>query len=323
MARVKSIKKHAQYNPLYVYTQDYEQTTLEEYIQENYERICEWELRQSKLRCHYVSKTAEAGKMLEVEIYPCFLQRVDYNRAKGAQRTGKAQRKQNIKNSQRQFVRKAQSNFIQGDYFFHCGFDDEHQPKSHEDCHRHFTRFIDRIKYHMDRAGVSKSDLKYMAVIETNKAGDKFHIHAIFNQVAGSNAKGIPNRDFLENLWNGDKYPRTSRIIMGETGITGLSTYLTKQFEDDEDFDELSPGKYKKRWIQSTGLKQYTRPPRKNFTRFSKRRVADMLRVPAEMREVFEKEYPQFRYCEDYPCEVRYSEVADGYYLYCRMYRRE
>lgn len=320
MTKTPVKKRYGNYNPFLVYVNNYHQTTLEEQIHLQYEKIAEWELRQSRFKCHYKTKTTKAGEMLEVEIYPCFLNRQDYSRAKKAERTGKAQKNHNDKVAQRKLVRYINTNFVAGDIAFVGGFTNKLQPKTLKDCKREITNFINRIKYHMDTAGLTGSELKYIYVIESKIKNGKehFHVHFIFNDVAGANNKGEDRGKWLSSLWQGGDYPRIDYLMVKNIGgLTGISSYMTKQFEE---FSETEPNK--RRWGQSLNLKKYSEKPTSSFRKFNKRRVAGMLKAPATMKVIFESEYPAYNYWEDYPCEVRYSDVIDGYYLYCRMYKK-
>ncbi len=337
-------RKYGYYIPLFVYREDYYQLTLEELIREQQEKIRQWEIRQRIFDCAYKTKVAKAGRMLEVEIYPSFLNRRDYSRALKEQRTGAAQKKQNDKNAARKLVRLVHTNFKVGDIFFTGGWSDDKQPKSLEDAKKEVGKFLDRLRYSAQQAG--EKSIRYIYVIEsvTKKSGTtKYHAHILLNHEAGANvylvekqkdgsvkyvhrnrckdpkAEPVSERDWIEHQWTGGDYANTKKLQWKrEGGFTGISKYFTKQFESLHETER--PGL--RRWGQSLGLKEYSRKPTESYSRFSKRRVAKLLKEPATIKAEFEKEFPGYLYPENYPCEIRYSEVIDGYYLYCRMYQK-
>lgn len=285
--------------------------------------------------------------MLEAEIYPSFLDRKDYGRAIKQQQTGAAQKKQNEKNSSRKLVRKVHSNFTVKDIFFTGGFSDDKQPASIDECHKFVVCFLNVLKYHAKKAGAGA--IKYIYVIEREEKKDgtvKYHAHIILSRNAGANTaqvcdkcgkvytrnqhgickkcggklSGIDGRDWIESKWTGGDYANTKSLQWKRGGgFTGISKYFTKQFDDLHATERAGL----RHWGQSLGLKQWDKKPTESYSKFKKRRVASMVKAPATMKEIFEKEYPGYEYLEDYPCEVRYSEVIEGFYLYCRMYEAD
>ena len=314
-------KRYASYTPIFAFREEYYQTTLEEVIKKEEQKKAIWAAEHDMRNCVYNTKATEAGRMLEVEIYPAFLHRKDYSRALKEQKTGEAQRKQNIKNAQRKLIRLVQSNFAVRDVFFTGGFSRQNQPQNDEECKKEVARFLDRLKYSCKRAGGGK--IKYIYVIERSVLADgtvKYHVHILLSRNAGLNSAGMDGRDWIESKWTGGDYSNTKSLQWKrQGGFTGISRYFTKQFED------LNPTERpnSRRWGQSLGLKDCTAPPQNSYTRFKKRRVAKLVKNEAEIKGEFEREFPGYEYLDDYPCEIRYSEVIAGYYLYCRMYRRE
>ena len=313
-------KRYATYNPIFVYREEYYQTTLEDAIKEQQRKINNWLTRHSMNGCIYKTKTTKSGKMLEVEIYPSFLNRKDYSRAVKEQKTGKAQENQNAKNAQRKLVRMVHSNFVVGDIFFTGGFSPDKMPANYEECQKEVIRFLGRLKYSCKRAGGGK--IKYIYVIEqtTDKNGAvKYHVHVILSKNAGLNPTGIDGRDWIEDKWFGGDYTNTKSLQWKqEGGFTGISRYFTKQFEKLHTTERTGL----RRWGQSLGLKEYSEQPKEDYSRFKKRRVSGMVKNQAETKAEFEKEFAGYMYLDDYPCEIRYSEVIEGFYLYCRMYER-
>lgn len=314
-------KRYGTYTPLFVYTDKYIQTTLEEAIHQNQERWRDWETRHNLFGCAYKTKTTLSGRMLEAEIYPSFLNRKDYTRAVKEQKTKEAQKQQNEKNAQRKLIRQVHCNFTAKDIFFTGGFSDDRQPSSVDECRRFIKCFLDVLKYHAKRAGAGA--IRYIYVIERQIIADgriKYHAHVLLSKNAGTNLAGEDGRDWIESKWKGGDYSNTKSLQWKRGGgYTGISKYFTKQFEKLHDTERAGL----RHWGQSLGLKQWSKPPTESYSRFKKRRVAGLIRAPATLKAEFEKEYPGYEYLEEYPCEIRYSEVIEGFYLYCRMYKRE
>jgi len=318
-AMSKSKKRYGNYNPLFVYTSDYYQPTLEDFIREQNQKLLDWERRQMRRGCAYKTKTTISGEMLESEIYLAFLNRSDYRRALKAEATGAAQKKQNDKNAQRKLIRYVHANFVPGDIFFTGGFSPDKMPATLQECKRFIVNYLNCLKYQMKRAGAGK--LKYIYVVESveKATGTAYHVHILMSKNAGANRDGMDGRDWVESKWKGGDYANTKSLqLKNAGGFTGISKYFTKQLEKIHDAE----GPFLRRWGQSTNLKKWTKEPTESYSRFKKKRVISLLKAPATMKEQFEREYPGYQYLEDYPCEIRYSEIVDGYYLYCRMYRK-
>ncbi|MFV0399219.1 MAG: hypothetical protein ACK5LX_01195 [Oscillospiraceae bacterium] len=342
----------SKYNPLFVFREELfpkppHQLTLEEVIREQQEKLREWEQRHRLIKCSYQTTSIEAGDMLEVSIFPSFSGRDDYRRAIREQRTGKAQQRQNLKNAQRKLVRLVHSNFKDGDIFFTGGYSPEREPASLGECEAHVTRWIKTLRYNAIQAGARSKDLKYIYVIEFTGTG-RYHVHVLLSREltahralrcskcgkaktprrghenrpckCGGHMERIDSRDWVEMKWDGGDYSNTKSLQKKRVGgFTGISKYFTKQFEDMSG-TEL-PGR--RHWGQSLGLVDRTAREKKSLSKFGKRKVVDMVKATATMKEAFEKQFPGYQYPEEYPCEIRYSEVVGGFYLFCRLYRRE
>ena len=263
------------------------------------------------VKCLYRTKSTPAGKMMEIGVYTSFLNKKDFIRAKKHKPSRKEQQNLNEENARKKIIREINANFTTGDLWGTFGWDNDRQPPSLEEAFRICDNWIDRVNYHGRKGGVPL--LKYIYTIEETEGnpdkGDpliKYHMHIVMD--------GLHDRDMLEQLWNGGEYPQTRRLRVKDFGgLTGLSTYISKNPDG------------KKRWRHSRGLKQWTRKPSYSYSRFTKakiKKIVEMVRNDESLKDVFEKEYPGYVYSDEYPCQIKYSEYVRGYYLYCRMYKK-
>lgn len=273
------------------------------------------------LKCQYRTKSTQAGEMMEIDIYPSFKNRKSFIRAKKCKPSRKEQRDLNEKNARKHAVRTLSANFTTDDLWGTFGWDNERQPKTEEDAYRQCENWIARVNYHGRKAGLPL--LKYWYVIEETEGNPdkgeppiKYHMHIAMD--------GLHDRDTLEKLWYGGEYPQTRRLKVKDFGITGMATYISKKVYTDEETQISKNQVGKKRWRQSKGLKQWTRKPSFSYSRFTKakiKKIVEKLRNAESLKSIFEKVYPGYRYSDEYPCEVKYNELINGYYLYCRMYK--
>jgi len=262
------------------------------------------------IKCLQKTKTIKAGQMLEIDAFPSFMDRKDYSRAKKHKPSRKEQQNLNAKNAIKNFIRKMNANFITKDLWATFGWDFERMPASEEEAYRESENFIARINYHRKRAGLPNMKYMYEVAAVDGKEGEpeaKYHIHIVMD--------GLFSRDKIEELWKGGEYPQTRRLRLRDFGgLTGLALYISKNKNG------------RQRWRQSRGLKPYTQKPTESYNRFSKSKVKkmlEMLMAGESLKETFEREYPGYAYSDEYPCEIKGSNFIGGYYLYCRMYKKE
>lgn len=270
------------------------------------------ELIPPDVKCLQRTKTTKAGEMLEIQAFPSFLNRQDYSRAKKSKPSRKEQQNLNEANARKKIVRQVNANFTTDDYWGTRGWDFSRMPKTRDEAYHEGVKYVDRINYRRRKDGLPP--MKYIFCIEEVE-GDpskgeppmKYHLHMVMDSLL--------NRDILEDLWDGGEYPQTRRLkIKDFGGLTGMATYIAKNPDG------------KKRWRQSRGLKQRSREPSYSYRLFSKAKVkkmVEMIRNSESLKDVFEKAYPGYIYSDEYPCEVKQNEKIGGYYLYCRMYRKQ
>ena len=252
---------------------------------------------QHRSRVAYVTRTYKAGEMIEVEIFPAFLDRKDFSRAKRLTVSTDKQRRLNEKRAAKKLIRKINANFSKNDLWLTLGYDNKHLPCSLEQAKKDLQNYIRRVK------GVRKklkltAPLRYIYVTEFGK--NRVHHHILIS--------GDMERDTLENMWTLCERKNSRRLKPDDFGLTGLAVYLSKDPQG------------KKRWGCSKGLKE----PKvtDSFQRFPKRKVQKLAENQNLIEEEFRKQYPGYRYDPEYPCEIYYNEVIGLFYLHCRMYRR-
>ncbi len=271
----------------------------------------ESELVEQDTKCLYRTKSTQAGEMMEIGVYTSFTNRKDFIRAKKCKPSRKEQQNLNEQNARKKVIRKINANFTTNDLWGTFGWDNDRQPESMEAAYRICDNWINRVNYHGRKAGLPL--LKYIYTIEETEGNPdkgeppiKYHMHIAMD--------GLHNRDVLESLWEGGEYPQTRRLKVRDFGgLTGIATYIAKNPDG------------KKRWRQSRGLKQWTHKPSFSYSRFTKakvKKIVEMIRNSESLKPIFERAYPGYVYRDEYPCEVKYNKYIDGYYLYCRMYKK-
>jgi hypothetical protein len=146
--------------------------------------------------------------------------------------------------------------------------------------------------------------LKYIYVIgcvneEQRKTSKKVrvHHHLIINDM---------DREVVESLW-GKGRCETKRLVPDDFGLDGIARYMAGQNNGS------------KRWYASRNLKQ----PKvfKSYTKLTKRKVEKLYRMEVDHKETFEKLYKEkYQYID---CKRFESDFTGGFYLYCRMRKRD
>lgn len=265
------------------------------------------------IKCLQKTRTIKAGEMLECQSFPCFVNKVDFTRAKKYRPTREVQAALNNRNAQRKFVRKVNANFFTGDLWGTFGWDYERMPIDMDAAWKEVGKYISRLRYHRHKAGLGNP--KYMFVIESTlgkvEKGEpavKYHVHMFLD--------GDFDRDQVERLWNGGEYPQTRRLKLKDFGgLTGVASYLTKKPEG------------RRRWGQSKGLKPYSKKPTESVRKLSRNRINQIIKAYREndcrkIKGIMEQVYPGYVYDhKKSPCEIYYNTEYGGIYLYCRLYR--
>ena len=246
----------------------------------------------------YRTTTTEAGKMIEVDIYPTFNVRHDMPRTKRKRESRPTQKNLNDKRARRYLNQLASANFGKGDLWGTFTYRAGEEPESVEDAEKKFGNFIRRINRRRKRAG--KENIKYIYVTEWSNEPDKgirCHHHAIIS--------GDVDRDEIEQLWYHGDRTETKRLAPDpDTHIAGLVNYITKD------------PKGKKRWKTSKGLKKPTIT--RSYSKFGKTKVRKMACDYTLLESELKKKYKNARFVD---AKVYQNEINGGFYIYARMVR--
>lgn len=245
----------------------------------------------------YRTTTTEAGKMIEVDIYPTFNVRHDMPRTKRGRESRPAQKNLNDKRARRYLNQLASANFGKGDLWGTFTYRAGEEPESIEDAEKKFGNFIRRINRRRKRAG--KENIKYIYVTEweDGEKGVRCHHHAILS--------GDVDRDEIEQLWYHGDRTETKRLAPDpDTHIAGLVHYITKD------------PKGKKRWKTSKGLKKPTIT--RSYSKFGKAKVRKMACDYTLLESELKKKYKNARFVD---AKVYQNEINGGFYIYARMVR--
>lgn len=293
------MRKIYDYNPEDIYDKEvFGEETREETIER---------LRKS-FKYSVVCKTIVSGEMLECQIYPSFSRKETPRRDK-AKLSSEAQQNLNDKNAKRKIVRIIHRNFeFHNDLILDPSYEDKYLPTEAQ-AKKDISNYIRRIK--RARKKLKLSELKYIYVIGTTKSKGKirYHFHMIINNM---------DRDLVEGLW-GKGRVTTRRLQPDDFGVEGRAIYMVKHTNKKKEINMDNHSKWSKRWYASTNLK----PPKeyRSVTKLSKRKMEQLARKEIDWKDTFEKLYgARYLYSD---CQLYESDTFGGFYLYCRMRRRD
>lgn len=278
------------------HTKDYEElyTKHEDTVEQKIEN-----LRDSNI-AKYRVKSIWSGDMLEVEAYP-LLKRPIGKRARKSKPSSEAQQRLNEKNTRKHVTRLVHTNFTNKDLWTTWTYSDDKLPADPEQAKRDMTNFIRRAKYWLSKQEEYKDfDLKYIYVTEFDEEKKvRVHHHMITN---------FPDRDVLEDLWNGGGRVQTRRLQPDDFGLEGLVRYILKERK----------GKNTKRYTISRNMEK----PKITVadSRMTRKRAERLAREEVSAQEVFERWYPNYKFND---MQVQYSDFVSGAYIYVRMKRIE
>ncbi len=280
------------------YHDDYDYESAYDRQIENLEEIeqCRFNINRIK-GMSYRTTTTEAGKMLEIDIYPTFGVKHDMPRTIRKRESKPSQKNLNDRRARRYLNQLASANFGADDLWATFTYRKGEEPRTIEEAEKNFGNFIRRINRRRKKEG--KQNIKYIYVTEWEEGdkGIRCHHHAILG--------GDIDRDELEKLWRHGDRNKTERLVVDpDTYITGLVMYITKD------------PKGKKRWKTSKGLikPKVTR----SYSKFKKGTVRKMVLDRSIIEAELKKKYKNARFID---ADVYISDINGGYYIYARMVR--
>ncbi|CEP39603.1 Uncharacterised protein [[Clostridium] sordellii] len=249
----------------------------------------------------YEAKTITSGIIREVEIHPVFLKKdiPDELRLKS---TKEAKKNLNNKYARLYFIRKANSNFVKGDYYITLSYLKQHLPKDHDEAKKHIRNYFRRLNYlyhkQQIKNGVSKrkcKNIKYMYVTEVSKEGrGRIHHHILMNSV-------LP-MEVVEQTWKHGRRNNIRIIYPDDLHITSLANYLAKD-----------PGG-KKRWGCSKKLKEplITR----SVSKFTRKKINQMSNNYNLIEHEMEKVNPKYKFID---ASIKKNEFNGKWYITARL----
>lgn len=281
------------------------------------------------------TKTTRAGDSLEVDAYPYAQITREAVREHLRRKTSVQMEQANINRARRYFRQLAEANFTAEDYALHLTFDyalidryhggydeimrqwdREGLPFDEDDARRIWNNYLNRVRYHLRKAGFTGDALKHLYVIEVtrqpnladpNPMPPRFHFHLLIH------APGL-DRDALEKLW-GRGFAQARHLDFHDNGLEGLTNYITKQ-RGLERYD--TEGRRFRRWGRSKNLKEPTVTV--SDRKISRRRAALVAAdVNRDGKQIFEAIYPGYQCME---VKVKYSDFVAGAYIYARLRRQ-
>ena len=164
----------------------------------------------------FVRETAYVcGNYMDADIYPVF-QQPGVRRSR-SRPTSAIQERLNQRNAERKFARLANLNFGKGDYALHLTYAE--QPESADSAVRLVRNYIRRINRRRKKAGLEPC--RYLLTTEHGKKSGRVHHHLIIS--------GGLSRDEMEEIWGRGRANCLRLQFDSESGITGLSRYITKE----------------------------------------------------------------------------------------------
>lgn len=249
-------------------------------------------------KCRIMVKRIISGDLVEINIYPVFLNKKDVPRSPERKESRETQKNLNRENSKRQLVRLMCANFHKGDIILTLTYKDRYYPTL-EQAKRDMKNYIKRLRGSRKKQGLPP--LKYIHVLEYAEEGTKkirFHHHMIINRM---------DRNEAERLWG--KGRAESKIAQPDDfELTGFAEYISK----------LSHEKGRHKYICSRNLdkpKEY-----KSVTKLSRRKFAEIIKSGDDKATLLESLYKgQLKYLDS---TTYISQEYGGFYLYSRLRRK-
>lgn len=246
----------------------------------------------------YRTKTIKSGNVVECEIYPIWDNSKSLSRAPKRNKSRRAQKNLNDKNTLKYAIRLVNANFTDKDIWGTFTYDTKKLPKTIEDAEKNFSNFIRRLKYYAEKHGFPPLKYVWWVEFEDNeeKGKHRVHHHIVMN---------FPDRDVAEKLWRNGARTQTRRLQADESGYEGMVRYCMKDPQG------------KKRFKTSKNLTKPTVTIAD--TKFTRRKVERIVRGEENAVDVFEKLYVGYDMIH---YEYKMSEYVTGTYIYVKMSRQ-
>lgn len=170
----------------------------------------------------YREKMYICGDYADVYIYPVYpnILRPSGRRRSRRGPTRAVQEKLNRRHRAEKLSRLMNTNFTEQDLAVTLTY--AVNPDSDEVAVKDIQRWLRRVRYRFRKQGLT---MKYIWTMERSGKG-RYHFHVVLS--------GGIDRDELEQLW-GLGYANSKRLQFDRSGLTALSRYMTKNYDEDGD----------------------------------------------------------------------------------------
>lgn len=245
----------------------------------------------------YATKTIESGNQFEVEIYPALTKR---GKNKIRKEHKEVYRKWNDAHRKKNIIRKINHNFKSGDIYGTLTYPRESYPSTLEEAKKNMVNFIKRIKTRLKKKNIELNKFKYVYATEKSEKG-RVHHHFIMNSLL--------SMDEVMECWNKGGFNKISKIEYdAKFALTGLATYLCKEHKNRT--------KSEKRYSCSLNLDNPIE--KRDYKKFSERKVKKMASDEALIATFLEKEYPHAAFLDVNVSRNKYGHV----FIHARMTKR-
>lgn len=245
----------------------------------------------------YATKTIESGNQFEVEIYPA-LTKGGKNKIRKEHK--EVYRKWNDAHRKKNIIRKINHNFKSGDIYGTLTYPRESYPSTLEEAKKNMVNFIKRIKTRLKKKNIELNKFKYVYATEKSEKG-RVHHHFIMNSLL--------SMDEVMECWNKGGFNKISKIEYdAKFALTGLATYLCKEHKNRT--------KSEKRYSCSLNLDNPIE--KRDYKKFSERKVKKMASDEALIATMLEEEYPHASFLD-----VKVSKNKFGHiFVHARMVKK-
>lgn len=251
----------------------------------------------------------EAGKMKVAKFYPTYSasgKRLP-DAPKKTTKTKEQMQEENRRRANREYVLRSNENFDENDFIITCEYHPDYAPTSPEAFVRDIQNYIERVKYHRRKKGLSNKNFKYNFALaeETFKSGAKkgkprYHFHGFIT------SDGMTAEE-LRGLWRYGTKGQIERFDPYLYDPDGFAMYAASQ------------AKGKRRFMHSNNCKLPV-AREKRSTKVSKRKLKELAEQRIDDREYWEKQYPGYRFVK---MEANYNAYNGHYYVTVIMYKNE
>lgn len=256
-------------------------------------------IRKQVMRC---------GKMLEVSYFPTH-EKSGYRIAEApkSQKSKEKMREENRTKSIKNFVRMINTNFDEKDFYAAFDYQPEFAPLTYENAMKDIVNYINRVKYHRKKKGLSNKNFRYAYSVEekTYKSGlmkgrKNYHFHMFMTSdgMTASELKALWSYGTKGNITNYDPY---------RFGPEAAARYMTKCHSG------------KKMYKCSKNMKKPVIEDKKDG-QISESKLRELGEQRVDDREYWEKKYPSYNFVS---CKPFHNQYNGHWYITVIMYKKD